>query len=118
MLEAFNWNVVHLGTGVVLLLAGSAMRGGDFTVGDFALFVTYLDSVTYFPMEIARWLTGYRQAGVSASRLAALVPGWQCGPPGPPRAAAVQRAGACASSQRVRAASPPATGWRRWTSRA
>ena len=39
-------------------------------MGDFALFVTYLDSVTYFPMEIARWLTGYRQAGVSASRLA------------------------------------------------
>ena len=75
LLEAFNWNVVHLGTGVVLLLAGSAMRGGAFTVGDFALFVTYLDSVTYFPMEIARWLTGYRQAGVSASRLAALVPG-------------------------------------------
>jgi ATP-binding cassette, subfamily B, bacterial len=74
MLEAFNWNVVNLGTGVILLLAAQAMRGGRFSVGDFALFVIYLDQVVYFPLEIARLVTTYRQAWVSQDRLAALVP--------------------------------------------
>ena len=45
------------------------MRAGTFTVGDFALFVFYLGWVTDFPNGDAGWLTGYRQAGVSAARL-------------------------------------------------
>ena len=78
-----------------LLLAGSAMRGGDFTVGDFALFVTYLDLGDVLPMEIARWLTGYRPAsrrpawrlvpGSSAASLAQPTPLPFSGPvPAPP----------------------------------
>ena len=69
---AFNDNVVNLGTGIILLLAASAMRAGDFTVGDFALFVTYLAAVAQFPLEVADWLTGYKQAGVSIQRMVAL----------------------------------------------
>ncbi len=67
-------NVVNLGTGVVLLVAARAMRAGTFTVGDFALFVTYLDALTWFGDEIARWFLGYKQAGISVARLTALVP--------------------------------------------
>ncbi|HEU5328845.1 MAG TPA: ABC transporter ATP-binding protein [Thermomicrobiales bacterium] len=73
--DGVNSNMVNLGTGAILLLAAHAMRAGQFTVGDFALFVTYLEAVTWFGDEIARWLVGYRQAGVSLERLTALVPG-------------------------------------------
>lgn len=74
LLDGFNANVVNLGTGVVLLVAARALRAGSFTVGDFALFVTYLNALTWYGDEISRWLLGYQQTGVSMGRLAALVP--------------------------------------------
>ncbi|HLZ10042.1 MAG TPA: ABC transporter ATP-binding protein, partial [Chloroflexota bacterium] len=83
-LDSLRSGVVSLGTGVVLLLAARAMRGGTFTVGDFALFVTYLGQLTYFPEEIARLLTEYKLADVSLERLTELLGGT-------PRAALVDR---------------------------
>ncbi len=74
-LDSLNSGVVSVGTGVVLLLAARAMRGGTFTVGDFALFVTYLGQLTYFPEEIARLLTEYKLADVSVQRLTELLGG-------------------------------------------
>jgi ATP-binding cassette subfamily B protein len=74
LLDGFNANIVNLGTGVILLVAAHAMHAGTFTVGDFALFVTYLNALTWFGDEIARWYLGYKQAGVSIDRLAALAP--------------------------------------------
>lgn len=70
---AFNNNVVNLGTGVILLLAAASMRHNSFTVGDFALFVTYLAALAQWPLEVADWLTGYKQAGVSIERMMTLV---------------------------------------------
>ncbi len=75
VLDSLNSAVVSLGTGVVLLLAARAMRAGSFTVGDFALFVTYLSQLTWFPDEIARLLTEYRLADVSVERLTELLGG-------------------------------------------
>ncbi len=74
ILDAFNMNLVNLGTGVILLVASRLMQAGSITVGDFALFVTYLQTLTWFGDEIARWLLDYRQAGVSVARLEALAP--------------------------------------------
>jgi ATP-binding cassette, subfamily B, bacterial len=48
------------------------MRSGEFTVGDFSLFVVYLSDLMWFPDEIARWFITYRQASVSLARLARL----------------------------------------------
>ncbi len=70
---AIDANVVTFGTGLILLVAGQAIRSGTFTVGDFSLFVVYLADLMWFPDEIARWITSYRQAGVSLSRLAHLI---------------------------------------------
>ncbi|MGH2460647.1 MAG: ATP-binding cassette domain-containing protein [Chloroflexota bacterium] len=72
---AVTANVVTFGTGVVLLVAGQAMRAGTFTVGDFSLFVVYLTDLMWFPAEIARWFTSYRQAEVSLGRMAHLLGG-------------------------------------------
>lgn len=75
VLDSLNSAIVSLGTGIVLLLAARAMRAGSFTVGDFALFVTYLGQLTWFPAEVARLLTEYRLADVSVERLAELIGG-------------------------------------------
>lgn len=58
---------------MILLLAAASMRRNTFTVGDFALFVTYLAALAQWPLEVADWLTGYKQAGVSIERMMALV---------------------------------------------
>ncbi len=74
LIGAFNGNVVTLATGVILLLAVGAMRAGHFTVGDFALFVTYLDWVLQLPRRVGRLLASRTLAGVSAVRLAEMLP--------------------------------------------
>jgi ATP-binding cassette subfamily B protein len=68
-LDAISFNVVNLATGAILLLAARSMRAHTFTVGDFALYITYLQALMWFPLEITRWLVAYRQAGVSVERL-------------------------------------------------
>jgi ATP-binding cassette, subfamily B, bacterial len=73
--EAIFANTVNLGTGAILLLAGREMRGGRFTVGDFALFVFYLSWLTDFSTLFGRLLANYRQIGVSIGRLTTLLAG-------------------------------------------
>jgi ATP-binding cassette, subfamily B, bacterial len=68
-----HWNTVYLGTGLILLLGAQAMRDGTFTVGDFALFVSYLGFVTEFSGFLGLFLTQYKQLGVSVARMLALM---------------------------------------------
>ena len=69
------YNTVHLGTGMILLLGARAMSEGTFTVGDFALFVSYLGFVTEFSGFIGLFLTQYKQLDVSVARMLALMRG-------------------------------------------
>ncbi len=66
-------STVTLGTSVVLLSASAAMRTGQFTVGDFALFVSYLEMVTLWIGEVGRAMAGYRQSAVSHRRMQELM---------------------------------------------
>ena len=66
-------NTVTIGTGFVLLIAASAMRSGSFTIGDFALFVSYLYTVGWLNTEVGGVLAEYRQTGVSFDRLRRLM---------------------------------------------
>src|SRR5262249_12531813 len=76
MLESLSVNAVQVfGMGVILLLAAQAIRDGTFTVGDFALFVVYLDQLVWYPAEIARLLIDLKRTEVSFGRMRALVPG-------------------------------------------
>jgi ATP-binding cassette subfamily B protein len=75
MLDSINFNTVNLATGLMLLLAAQVMQSGRFTVGDFALFATYLSGVTSFPRWIGRAYVRYKQAGVSIARMTALMGG-------------------------------------------
>jgi ATP-binding cassette subfamily B protein len=66
-------SIVTMGIGLVLVVAGQAMRSGTFTVGDFSLFVVYLTDLMWLPEEIARWFISYRLAAVAFGRMALLL---------------------------------------------
>jgi ATP-binding cassette subfamily B protein len=75
LLDSFGTNAGHLGTGVVLLLGAQAIRDGTFSVGDFALFVIYLDQLSWLPDEIGRLISDLKRIDVSYARMRAVVPG-------------------------------------------
>jgi ATP-binding cassette subfamily B protein len=68
-------NLANIGTGVMLLLAARAMTEGRFTVGDFALFVSYIAGLTQVASMFGQFTTHYRQMDVSLQRLQALMEG-------------------------------------------
>jgi ATP-binding cassette, subfamily B, bacterial len=69
LLDALNSSVVTFGIGVMLLMAGTAISQGDFTVGDFALFVSYLWFTTQVPSELGTFYGDYKVQEVSIDRL-------------------------------------------------
>jgi len=84
-IQSFNTNASNLGVGVLLLLAAQAIRSGTFTIGDFVLFVTYLDWIVSFPGWVGRVIARSKQVDVSLERLDAVLHG-------APRNALVQHA--------------------------
>jgi ATP-binding cassette subfamily B protein len=73
--QSIQQSTVHLGTGLILLLGAQAMRGGSFTVGDFALFVSYLGFVADATTFGGAFLTRYKQLAVSIGRMLSLMRG-------------------------------------------
>ncbi|MGE5560720.1 MAG: ABC transporter ATP-binding protein [Chloroflexota bacterium] len=71
--DAVALNSASIGTGLILLLAARSMQAGAFSVGDFALFVSYLRFVTDFGVFWGDLIAHYRQAGVSIERMVALL---------------------------------------------
>ena len=61
------------GIGVVLLLSGQAISSGTFTVGDFALFVSYLWFTTALPPDLGAFVGDYRTQQVSIERMVELI---------------------------------------------
>ena len=75
VLHSLFRNAVNLGTGVVLILAGQAMREGTFTVGDFALFVFCLEGISELTTFSGLLVARYRQIGISVERMMRLMEG-------------------------------------------
>jgi ATP-binding cassette subfamily B protein len=75
LLGSVSTNAANLGTGVILLLAAGSIRAGTFTVGDFALFVSYLGWLATVTSMFGSYLAQYRQIGVSLARLVELLQG-------------------------------------------
>jgi ATP-binding cassette subfamily B protein len=74
-LDAITANAVSVGTGLIMLLAASSLRGGSLTVGDFALFVSYLGFIADFTADLGRFLAHYQQTGVAFARMNDLLGG-------------------------------------------
>ena len=76
VVRSLNETTIGLATGLLLLFAAGLMRSGNFTVGDFALFISYsgggmIDELVYW---VGRLLRGYKSGQVSWDRLFALLP--------------------------------------------
>lgn len=74
-LDAIFANTARLGAGLTLLVVASRMRSGAFTVGDFALFSTYLMQVADYTGFLGYLVRTYRQSRVALKRAAALLLG-------------------------------------------
>jgi len=71
--HSFFMNAATLCTGLILLAAADGLRSGTFTVGDFALFVTYVGVIAEVVAASGDFMIHLRQAGVSFDRMKALV---------------------------------------------
>jgi ABC-type multidrug transport system fused ATPase/permease subunit len=74
-LDALGAGSSGLGVGLVLLLAAGAMRSGDFTVGDFTLFASYVGAASAAPRWVGRLLARHRTAQVAIGRVQTLMAG-------------------------------------------
>lgn len=75
ILNAIFGCTTEIGMSLVLLFAASAMHAGAFTVGNFVLFVFYLDWVPGIIESMSNLLLEYRKAGVAFERLQVLLNG-------------------------------------------
>jgi ATP-binding cassette subfamily B protein len=75
ILHSIFRNAVNLGTGVILVVAAQSIGQGDFTVGDLALFVFYLEFISELTAFSGLLIARYRQIGVSVERMARLMEG-------------------------------------------
>lgn len=72
-LESVFWNTISIGTGIILIVGGTAMSSGDFTVGEFAVFVYFLGFVTDAVFFLGLFIARYQQATVSFGRMIELM---------------------------------------------
>ncbi len=66
-------NMVSIGVGIILLLAASRLREGTFSVGDFALFVSYMPRLTGIMSFMGSMFVQHKRAGVSFERIGKLL---------------------------------------------
>jgi ATP-binding cassette subfamily B protein len=69
VLNSIYSNIVHWGTGLILIVAAESMRTSNFTVGEFALFVYYLKFINDFTSFFGGFITWFKQAEVGHQRI-------------------------------------------------
>jgi ATP-binding cassette subfamily B protein len=69
VLSSIYRNTSTLGTGVILVLVGQSMRTGNFTLGDFSLFVYLLQSMSDLTTFGGMLWARYKQLDVSVKRM-------------------------------------------------
>ena len=75
MLQSINRHIGNIAIGVVLILAAQSVKSGDFTVGDIALFITYMAEVARSGALIGSTMAGHKRAEVSLDRMAQTIEG-------------------------------------------
>ena len=73
ILDSLWGNSAQLGVAAMLVVAAQAMRSGDFTVGEFALFAYYVEWMAGIPLIVGSLIARYRHAGVAFERLSGIV---------------------------------------------
>jgi ATP-binding cassette, subfamily B, bacterial len=73
VLGSVNVNIGQLATGAILVLIAERMHRGEFSVGDFVLFTTYVPEVARSGSLIGRVMAQHRRAEVSLGRLSTMI---------------------------------------------
>lgn len=74
LFQAANDHLGDIAVAVMVLLAGSAIANGSFSVGDFALFSSYLFFAARFPATIGSYISEIAQQRVVLNRVQEMVP--------------------------------------------
>ena len=69
VIDFLNASVITVATGCTILLAGSQIRRGTLSVGDFALLVIYLEWVLNIPRRVGRLISARHVSRTSKERL-------------------------------------------------
>lgn len=69
LLNSLNTNMINLGISIILLMVVQAMQSGSFTVGDFALFASYLSGTAGKMSSFGTMLSLHKRTGVSFERI-------------------------------------------------
>lgn len=75
LLQTVNHSMGAVATGIALLLVALQVTGANFTLGDFATFVTYLSGLAWQMSFIGATIARLRQIGVSFDRMGAVMTG-------------------------------------------
>src|SRR5262245_61684538 len=75
LINAFSFGATNIATGVLLILAAQSLQSGQVTVGDFALFASYLGWLAFVIGMVGGYVTRYQQVGVSLRRAVELLQG-------------------------------------------
>ena len=75
VLRSLSTNMANIGTGIILLLSARSISSGELTVGDFALFISWLGWLAQVVSMFGFYLNQYRAFDVSITRMTALLPG-------------------------------------------
>ncbi len=77
--DALSGGTVDIGVGLILLVAAQAMYAGEFTIGDFALFASFIWPTTHLMRKVGNLITRYNQVGVSTTRMERIMQGLPAG---------------------------------------
>jgi ABC-type multidrug transport system fused ATPase/permease subunit len=73
--QSINHNMVNISIGIVLIMVADQMRDGGFTVGDFALFTSYLPRILMSVASIGNMIAQAPRVEVSEERLQQMMSG-------------------------------------------
>ncbi len=73
LLRSINVNMATVGAAIVLLVAAGGIRSGSFTVGELAVFLTYLPRLTGYMAFAGDIIAQHRRTGVAYERIQALL---------------------------------------------
>jgi ATP-binding cassette subfamily B protein len=68
LINAFSFGAANVATGVLLILAAQSLQSGRLSVGDFALFASYLTWMAFVMGMVGGYVAKYQQVGVSLQR--------------------------------------------------
>jgi ATP-binding cassette, subfamily B, bacterial len=65
LLATLTENILSIGVGIILLVMSFSVKSGNFKLGDFTIFLYYMNFITFFIQSFSESMTRYRQAAVS-----------------------------------------------------